>query len=159
MPWYLCVLPWLERRRKKKTDAHVIGHVVDSKGGMSLYGYYHNRKPFDANDDGFPELTVINNLTIGSRYEEARDFDEKVKSLAFENNEGNVTAGIMAPGEFEFGTSTLDYMTVVSSKLTVLLPGEDEWKTYGPYETFIVKKDKRFRVKVEEETAYKCVYK
>ncbi len=86
-------------------------------------------------------------------------FDGKVKSLAFENNEGSVTAGVMAPGEFEFGTSTVEYMTVVSGKLTVLLPGEDEWKAYGPYETFIVEKDKSFKVKVEEETAYKCVYK
>ncbi len=39
----------------------------DSKGGMSLYGYYRNRQPFDANDDGFSELTAINNITIGSR--------------------------------------------------------------------------------------------
>ena len=50
-------------------------------------------------------------------------------------------------------------MTVISVALTVLLPGEKEWKTYKPFETFIVEKDKKFKVKVEEQTAYKCVYK
>jgi len=86
-------------------------------------------------------------------------YDGKVKSLAFENNEGTVTAGVMAPGEYEFGTSTVEYMTVVSGKLTVLLPGENEWKSFGPYETFIVEKDSSFKVKVEEQSAYKCIYK
>lgn len=83
----------------------------------------------------------------------------KVKSLAFNNHEGSITAGVMAPGEYEFGTSTVEYMTVVSGKLTVLLPGMKEWKDFGPYETFIVEKDSSFKVKVEEESAYKCIYK
>jgi len=41
--------------------------TYDVKGGMSLYGYYRNRQPFDANNDGFSELTSINNITLGSR--------------------------------------------------------------------------------------------
>ena len=86
-------------------------------------------------------------------------FDGNVKSLAFENAEGAVTVGVMAPGEFEFGTSTVEYMTVISGELVVLLPGESEWKSYKPFETFIIEKDKKFKVKVSEETAYKCVYK
>ena len=86
-------------------------------------------------------------------------FDGKVKSLALENNEGAVTCGVMVPGDYEFGTSTVEYMTVVSGKLTVQLPGETEWKDYAPFETFIVEKDVKFKVKVEETTAYKCLYK
>lgn len=86
-------------------------------------------------------------------------FDGKVKSLALKNNEGAVTCGVMVPGDYEFGTSTVEYMTVVSGLLTVQLPGETEWKDYKPYETFIVEKDKKFKVKVEETTAYKCLYK
>lgn len=86
-------------------------------------------------------------------------FDGKVKSLALDNNEGTVTCGVMAPGDYEFGTSTVEHMTVVSGLLTVQLPGESEWKDYGPYETFIVEKDTKFKVKVAETTAYKCVYK
>ena len=86
-------------------------------------------------------------------------FDGKVKSLAFKNEEGPVTAGVMAPGEYEFGTSSVEYMTVVSGELVVQLPGESEWKSYKPFETFIVEADQTFKVKVNVETAYKCVYK
>ena len=86
-------------------------------------------------------------------------FDGKVKSLAFKNAEGDVTVGVMAAGEFEFGTTTIEYMTVTSGELVVQLPGETDWKSYKPFETFIVEKDKKFKVKVREQTAYKCVYK
>lgn len=65
----------------------------------------------------------------------------------------------MAEGEYEFGTSTIEYMTVTSGSMTVLLPGETEWITYNEYETFIVEKDTKFKVKVSESTSYKCVYK
>ncbi|HUS87188.1 MAG TPA: pyrimidine/purine nucleoside phosphorylase [Bacteroidales bacterium] len=86
-------------------------------------------------------------------------FEGKVKSLAFENEEGRVTCGVMAPGEYEFETSTVEQMTVISGKLTVRLPGENEWKEYKPFEMFVVSKDSKFRVKAEEQISYKCVYK
>ena len=86
-------------------------------------------------------------------------FDGKVKSMGLENNEGAVNCGVMLPGEYEFGTTTVEYMTVVSGLLTIQQPGESEWKEYKPFETFIVEKDVKFKVKVEETTAYKCLYK
>lgn len=86
-------------------------------------------------------------------------YDGKVKSLAFENNEGTVTSGVMAPGEYEFGTTTVEYMTVVSGEMLVMQPGETKWKSYKPFETFIVEKDVKFKVKLNEQTAYKCIYK
>jgi len=86
-------------------------------------------------------------------------FDGNVKSLGFENSEGEVTIGVMAAGEYEFGTSTVEYMTVTSGKMKVLLPGEKEWRSFMENETFIVDKDKMFKVKVNESAAYKCVYK
>lgn len=39
----------------------------DSKTGLAMYGFYRDRKPFDANNDGFSELTSIKNTTIGGR--------------------------------------------------------------------------------------------
>ncbi len=39
----------------------------DSKTGLAMYGFYRDRKPFDANNDGFSELTSIKNTTIGAR--------------------------------------------------------------------------------------------
>jgi len=71
----------------------------------------------------------------------------------------NLAVGVMAPGEFEFGTTTIEYMTVISGELTVLLPNETTWKSYKPYETFIVEKDSKFKVRVNTQTSYKCLYK
>jgi purine/pyrimidine-nucleoside phosphorylase len=86
-------------------------------------------------------------------------FDGKVKSLALENTEGQSTVGVMAPGEYEFGTSSVEHMTVVSGALTVKLPGQTDWKTFKANDTFIVDKDKKFQLKVNEFSAYLCKYK
>ena len=86
-------------------------------------------------------------------------FDGKVKSIALENAEGNATAGVMEKGEYEFGTSTVEYMTVTSGSLKVLLPFSSEWVTYKKGETFIVAKDTKFKVKAAGQVAYYCIYK
>lgn len=86
-------------------------------------------------------------------------FEGKVKSIALETSEGKATVGVMAAGEYEFGTSTIEYMTVTSGEMQVMLPGETEWKTYKPYETFIVEKDVKFKVKMAGDTSYICRYK
>jgi outer membrane receptor for ferrienterochelin and colicins len=39
----------------------------DKKAGIALYGYYRNRPMYDANGDGFSEMTMIDNTTFGSR--------------------------------------------------------------------------------------------
>lgn len=86
-------------------------------------------------------------------------FDGNVKSIAFENAEGPATLGVMAPGEYEFGTSTVEYMTVISGSMTVKLPGNEEWKTFKAGKTFIVEKDKKFQLQISQASAYLCVYK
>lgn len=86
-------------------------------------------------------------------------FKGKVMSMAFENGEGRATVGIMAPGEYEFGTSTVEYMTIISGEMTVLLPGQTEWVTYKPFETFVVDKNSSFKLLVKADCAYKCLYK
>lgn len=86
-------------------------------------------------------------------------FDGKVKSIAFDTAKGPATIGVMASGEYEFGTSTIEHMTVTSGEMTVQLPDSDEWFTYKPFETFIVKKDVKFKVKVTADTTYRCLYK
>ena len=86
-------------------------------------------------------------------------FDGKVKSIAFTTPEGPATVGVMAPGEYEFGTTTVEYMTVISGKLTVQLPGSDAWKDYGPNETFQVEANTKFKLKIGEDTSYLCLYR
>ncbi|MCF6365628.1 MAG: pyrimidine/purine nucleoside phosphorylase [Bacteroidales bacterium] len=86
-------------------------------------------------------------------------FEGKVKSIAFKSREGDATIGVMAKGEYEFGTSTVEFMTVTSGTMDVMLPGETEWKTYKEFETFRVEKDVKFKVKLEGDTSYRCIYK
>ncbi|MBO0593436.1 pyrimidine/purine nucleoside phosphorylase [Cellulophaga sp. E16_2] len=86
-------------------------------------------------------------------------FEDKVISIAFENEEGKATVGVMAPGTYTFGTTTVEFMTVISGSMEVQLKGASDWKTYNPYETFKVAADSSFDVKVVSDTSYKCVYK
>ena len=86
-------------------------------------------------------------------------FGGKVKSIAFKTAEGPATIGVMAKGEYEFGTSTVEYMTVTSGKMDVMLPGDTAWKAYGEFETYMVPKDVKFKVRVAEDTSYRCLYK
>ena len=67
--------------------------------------------------------------------------------------------GVMAAGEYEFGTGTIEIMTIISGQLTIQQPGETEWKTYKKFESFVVAKDVKFKVKCTEDTPYLCLYK
>jgi uncharacterized protein YaiE (UPF0345 family) len=86
-------------------------------------------------------------------------FDGMVKSIAFQSTKGMATIGVMAPGAYEFGTSTIEHMTVTSGEMEVQLPGETIWNAYKPFETFIVDKNVKFKVKVSSDTSYRCIYK
>ncbi len=85
-------------------------------------------------------------------------FDGKVASIAFQTATMPATVGVMAVGEFEFGTSQRETMTVVSGALTVKLPGASDWKTYNAGDHFIVAANEKFQLKVTQETAYLCTY-
>ncbi|HOW86486.1 MAG TPA: pyrimidine/purine nucleoside phosphorylase [Candidatus Aminicenantes bacterium] len=86
-------------------------------------------------------------------------FDGKVKSLAFQAADGPATIGVMAPGEYEFGTSTVEIMTVVSGRLTVKLPGSEPWTDYKAGQSFTVAAGKKFHLKVAAAAAYLCLYR
>lgn len=86
-------------------------------------------------------------------------FDGKVKSIALESAEGKATIGVMAAGEYEFGTDTVEVMTVISGKLKVMLPGDTEWSVYKKFESFVVEKGVKFKVKADVDTPYLCLYK
>jgi hypothetical protein len=85
-------------------------------------------------------------------------FDGAVKSIGFQTQTLPATVGVMAKGEYEFGTSQKEYMTVTSGSLTVQLPGSDSWQTFKQGETFTVEANQRFKVTADVETAYLCLY-
>ena len=86
-------------------------------------------------------------------------FKGAVKSIAFSNAAGAATVGVISPGEYEFSTSTLEVMTIVTGKLSVKLPGRSEWTNYNPGSSFCIPSGEKFRVLAESDTAYLCQYK
>ncbi|AKH20618.1 pyrimidine/purine nucleoside phosphorylase [Sedimenticola thiotaurini] len=85
-------------------------------------------------------------------------FDGKVASIAFQTATLPATVGVMAVGEYEFGTSQKETMTVVSGCLTAKLPDSDSWRDYQAGEQFVVEAGEKFQLKVAVETAYLCTY-
>jgi uncharacterized protein YaiE (UPF0345 family) len=86
-------------------------------------------------------------------------FDGKVTSLAFINDQENkATIGVMAAGEYTFGTSSIELMTVTSGQMQVKLPNSDHWQNYSSGDTFRVEANQSFDVKMTTDTAYLCVY-
>ena len=85
-------------------------------------------------------------------------FSGNVKSIAFQTETLPATVGVMAAGEYEFGTSEKETMTVVSGELVVKLPGEDDFQAYPAGASFVVEANQSFRLKVASATAYLCTY-
>lgn len=85
-------------------------------------------------------------------------FDGNVKSIGFQGPDLASSVGVMAPGEYEFGTSQKEVMTVISGQLDIRLPGEAEFHPYGPGASFTVEANSSFDVQVASETAYLCTY-
>jgi len=86
-------------------------------------------------------------------------FDSKVKSLAFKAGKDSATVGVMAAGDYEFGTNTIEHMTLISGEMSVKLPDEDDWREIAINEMFIVQANVSFLVKIGCDTAYLCLYK
>ncbi|MGB5822693.1 MAG: pyrimidine/purine nucleoside phosphorylase [Proteocatella sp.] len=85
-------------------------------------------------------------------------FEGNVKSIGCNNSDGELTVGVMAEGDYVFSTSKKEFMTVVSGKLDVILPGETEIKKISKNEQFIVPANEKFSVKALETTIYTCKY-
>lgn len=85
-------------------------------------------------------------------------FNGDVVSIAFHTETLPATVGVMNAGQYDFGTTQKETMTVVSGALTVKLPGSKDWQTYSIGEQFIVEANQNFLVKTAVETAYFCTY-
>lgn len=87
-----------------------------------------------------------------------RYFDDQVVSIAFQTSTLPATVGVMAKGEYRFGTEAREIMTVVSGALSVLLPGNSDWQTFTQGDSFEVPANSHFELKVQEDSAYLCLY-
>jgi uncharacterized protein YaiE (UPF0345 family) len=85
-------------------------------------------------------------------------FDGKVKSIALQTATLPATVGVMEAGDYEFGTSQKEVMTVVSGSMDALLPGAAEWATFNQGDSFEVAANVKFQVRMAGQTAYFCTY-
>ncbi len=85
-------------------------------------------------------------------------FDGKVKSIALQTDTLPATVGVMAAGEYTFGTDCKEVMSVISGELKVKLPGENDWRSFTNGQTFEVPANVKFDVVVAVDTAYFCQY-
>lgn len=85
-------------------------------------------------------------------------FDGNVKSMGYTSKTGQSTLGVMNSGTYEFSTSKHETMTVIEGEMTVLPPNNSEWKTYKAGQSYQIEANKKFQVKVSEQTSYLCQY-
>jgi len=86
-------------------------------------------------------------------------YEGNVKSISFITDSGPATVGVMAAGEYEFGTSTREIMKVITGKMTVKLPGSDRWQDFKAGDTFEVASNQKFQLKISADTSYLCLYR
>jgi uncharacterized protein YaiE (UPF0345 family) len=87
-----------------------------------------------------------------------RYFDDAVQSIAFERDGARQSVGVMAAGDYHFGTDAPERMTVVQGELVVRLPGSDDWQAFGAGTAFEVPGASGFDLQVAAPTAYLCEY-
>lgn len=86
-------------------------------------------------------------------------FDGNVQSIGYELDGARESVGVMAAGEYHFGTDAPERMHVLAGELVVKLPGSDEWQAFGPGTAFDVPGSSGFDLQVAAPTAYRCEYR
>jgi purine/pyrimidine-nucleoside phosphorylase len=86
-----------------------------------------------------------------------RYFDDKVQSLGFSDRRGEVSVGVIEPGEYSFGTLSSERITVVAGALWYRIPAKP-WLCAEAGEGFSVPAAVTFEVKTEAPVAYLCRY-
>jgi uncharacterized protein YaiE (UPF0345 family) len=86
-------------------------------------------------------------------------FDGRVISYAFFMPDGSrKTAGVIFPGEYEFGTGDAEVMEVTAGALSVILPGSSSWETFAAGKSFNIPGNSKFKCKSSEASEYVCSY-
>lgn len=85
-------------------------------------------------------------------------FDSAVQSLGFATETQPASVGVMAPGNYQFGTEAAERMEVLSGALTVKLPDADDWQIFAAGQGFDVPANSKFDLQVAVNTAYLCLY-
>ena len=86
-------------------------------------------------------------------------FEGNVQSIGFERLGRRMTAGVISPGEYHFGTEAPERMTVISGELVARLPGAGgEWRAFPAGTVFEIPGKSGFDVRAAEPAAYLCEF-
>ncbi len=86
-------------------------------------------------------------------------FEDKVQSVGFERNGMRATVGVVAPGEFHFGTDKAERMEIVAGQCVVKLDGQTTTTTYSAGQYFDVAAKSGFDIEVASGIAeYICSF-
>ena len=85
-------------------------------------------------------------------------FDGNVQSIGFERLGRRMTAGVIAPGEYHFGTDAPERMTVTSGELFARFAPSAEWRAYPAGTAFEIPGKSGFDVRAREPAAYLCEF-
>ena len=85
-------------------------------------------------------------------------FDGRVQSVGFERHGRRYTTGVIAAGEFHFGTDAPERMTVISGELGVKPDGAAAWQHYPAGTSFEIAGKGGFDVRAATPAAYLCEY-
>ena len=85
-------------------------------------------------------------------------FDGQVQSIGFERNGRRTTVGVIAPGEYHFGTDAPERMTITSGNLEVRLAADTAFILYPTGTSFEVSAKSGFDVRASAPAAYVCEF-
>ncbi len=86
-------------------------------------------------------------------------FDGNVSSRSVHFEDGTMkTLGFMLPGEYQFNTDDKENMEIMSGKLEVLLPDNNDWVAIEGGQDFDVPANSSFSLKIIEATDYCCSF-
>lgn len=102
-------------------------------------------------------MTEFNNVTVTKAANVY--FDGKVTSRKITFADGSFkTLGIMAAGDYKFGTEEKELMEIIAGNCEILLPGETQWRTIKDGESFEVPANSSFDIKAITLVDYCCSY-
>ncbi|MEZ5105483.1 MAG: TonB-dependent receptor [Draconibacterium sp.] len=120
----------------------------DYKTGMSLFGFTRKRNPYDANSDGFSELALIENTTLGTRiyqrishrgkltidYFNIGEFRRGGNKFELPLHEADITESVKH--KINSGAATFDLLMRESDKFSVFFSGQsvDRDSYYGAHQ-------------------------
>ena len=110
----------------------------DLKSGMTLFGTYRNRDPFDANKDGFTEIVKLRNLTVGA------------KAFLRPTNRSRISVNLNAINEYRRGGDRLD----LAPQFTDITEELDHDTFIGGVDYDITSKDGTGRTQVYTSASY-----